>query len=369
MWVLECVGGEGVEKRVDTCCAHIVICVWLIVSRESGCGKTSLLAKAAAILSAKERRAGSGTRILLRFLGTSASSYNVVDLLTSLCEQLAAVYPDKAADCAMPEGGSVLKLSEELFERMAWASSEEPLVLFLDSLDQLSDANNGRALGWLPLEKLPANVRLVLSTLPEEGGCLDALRSQVSSKKVAVYEEEVQPLTAEDVAAVLDAAQERAGRTLLQEDRELIRAKFKGCPLPLYLTLAAGEALRWRSDTPKEERQLADTVQGLIVGIFERLEHYHGEILVGRALAYLTAAKHGLSASNMADALSRRRSFAERVRVVAAACASHSPSAVDAPAERPAGLRGGKGLLRHHRLLVVPQAVLARGREEVPTFV
>ena len=116
--------------------------------RESGCGKTSLLAKAAATLSAKERLTGSGTRILLRFLGTSASSYHVADLLASLCEQLAAVYPDKAADGKMPEDKSVAKLSEELFsKRVAWASKEEPLVLFLDSLDQLSDAHNGRALG------------------------------------------------------------------------------------------------------------------------------------------------------------------------------------------------------------------------------
>ena len=100
--------------------------------------KTSLLAKAAANLSAKERRAGSGMRILLRFLGTSAASYDVVDLLASLCEQLAAVYPDKAKGCSMPDDRSVLKLSEELFgKRMAWASSEEPLVLFLDSLDQV----------------------------------------------------------------------------------------------------------------------------------------------------------------------------------------------------------------------------------------
>ena len=68
-------------------------------------------------------------------------------MLASLCEQLAAVYPDEAKDCSMPADRSISKLSEELFsKRMAWASRAEPLVLFLDSLEQLSDADKARAL-------------------------------------------------------------------------------------------------------------------------------------------------------------------------------------------------------------------------------
>ena len=81
---------------------------------------------------------------------------------------------------------------------------------------------------------------------------------------------------------MLAAAEARADRALLEEDRELIRAKFAKEPLPLYPTLAVGEALRWRSDTPKEARQLADTALGLIAGIFERLEQYHRSMCAGR---------------------------------------------------------------------------------------
>ena len=52
------------------------------------------------------------------------------------------------------------------------ASSSKPLVLVLDSLDQLSDDDAGRELDWLP-KQLPDDVYIVLSTLPgDEYVCL-----------------------------------------------------------------------------------------------------------------------------------------------------------------------------------------------------
>lgn len=65
------------------------------------------------------------------------------------------------------------------------ASSSNPVVLVLDSLDQLSDDDGGRELDWVP-KKLPRNVYIILSTLPgEEYNCfpkLQVLRRVVSSK-------------------------------------------------------------------------------------------------------------------------------------------------------------------------------------------
>ena len=51
-------------------------------------------------------------------------------------------------------------------------------VLFLDSLDQLSDEDDGRALRWLPTS-LPKNVHIVVSTLPTTGGCLAVLKTKL----------------------------------------------------------------------------------------------------------------------------------------------------------------------------------------------
>ena len=57
------------------------------------------------------------------------------------------------------------------------ATAERPLIIHVDSLDQLSDADDGRRrLTWLPLV-FPQHVYVTCSTLPDVGGCLDALRA------------------------------------------------------------------------------------------------------------------------------------------------------------------------------------------------
>ena len=45
--------------------------------------------------------------------------------------------------------------------------SSKPIILVLDSLDQLSDDDGGREVDWVPKE-IPKNVYMILSTLPGE---------------------------------------------------------------------------------------------------------------------------------------------------------------------------------------------------------
>ena len=47
------------------------------------------------------------------------------------------------------------------------ASAEQPLLLVLDSLDQLGAEDSARQLSWLPMT-LPDHVDLVVSTIPGE---------------------------------------------------------------------------------------------------------------------------------------------------------------------------------------------------------
>ena len=60
---------------------------------------------------------------------------------------------------------------------MARASKERPLCIVIDSLDQLTDEDGARRfLEWLP-RKLPAHAYMIVSTLPEEGGCMQRLKT------------------------------------------------------------------------------------------------------------------------------------------------------------------------------------------------
>lgn len=64
------------------------------------------------------------------------------------------------------------------------------------------------------------------------------------------------------------------------------------------------EICRWRSYTRPQETHLANTVMDSIMMLFERIEKQHGRILVFHALAYITAAKSGLSESELEDLIS-----------------------------------------------------------------
>lgn len=57
------------------------------------------------------------------------------------------------------------ELQEDFTSFLYCASAEEPLFIFLDSLDQFGPEDNARQLAWLPTV-LPSHVKLVVSTLP-----------------------------------------------------------------------------------------------------------------------------------------------------------------------------------------------------------
>ena len=92
-------------------------------------------------------------------------------LLRSLCIQIRRIYGKDPSEVA----NDFKTLCTQFLDDLQLAAKQLPLFLFLDSLDQLADEDNGRNLEWLPFE-LPANVKIVVSTLPEEGGCLNKLR-------------------------------------------------------------------------------------------------------------------------------------------------------------------------------------------------
>ena len=59
----------------------------------------------------------------------------------------------------------IKELQEDFTSFLHFASAEEPLFIFLDSLDQFGPEDNARQLAWLPTV-LPNHVKLVVSTLP-----------------------------------------------------------------------------------------------------------------------------------------------------------------------------------------------------------
>ena len=283
----------------------------LAVFGVSGSGKSALMARAAE--EARERHRDA--QHVVRFIGATPDSSDGRALLRNLCREIARRY--KEADVAPPDGDVALldeatvpsdyqELVENFAKRLTLASAERPLIIFLDALDQLAEGQAARRLTWLPAE-LPAHVRVVVSALqrePAHDDPLDVLRTRLPEANLFALE----PLSPEDGRDLLAAWLTAAGRTLTDDQRAEVLGKFASEGLPLYLRLAFEEARRWRSFTPAAKTTLsAEGIPGIIrADLFARLAapENHGEMLVSRSLAYLAAARNGLTEDELLDVLS-----------------------------------------------------------------
>jgi len=238
----------------------------LVLHGESGSGKSAVTAKAS------QQYKGPG-RLVRRFIGASPESASGHALLTSLCRQIAP--GETPVDYA--------QLENAFRERLSVGTAEQPLVLFIDALDQLA-AND---------PELPPNVKVIISTTDSGGRLTEGL--PVRLERMAQSEG----------GQALDELLRDARRTLQREQRETVLAHFDRGGLPLYLKLAAEESRLWKSYTPQDACTLGDGVAGIIDTLFDRLSSNtnHGPTLVGRSLGYLAAARYGLTEDEVLDVL------------------------------------------------------------------
>jgi WD40 repeat protein len=255
----------------------------LVVHGASGCGKSAIMAKAAEL--AKE--AVPGAVFVQRFSGVTPDASGGVSLLSSLCQQLSHEY---GISEETPIGFQ--QLVEAFHERMARATAEQPLVIFLDALDQLRSDDEARSFTWLH-QNLPPYVSLIVST------------TEIPSGLKGVAEVLVEDFPADEAEEVLTAWLTDAKRELRTEHRRKVLSGFAQSGLPLYLKLAFEEARRWRSFDAADKCVLGGDVGGMIDVLFDRLsaEANHGPILVNRSLGYLAAARYGLTEDEMLDVL------------------------------------------------------------------
>ena len=263
----------------------------LAVFGVSGSEKSALMARAVELVGREHKNA----EVIVRFIGATPESSDGRALLESVCRQVSRGY--RADESTIPN--DYKKLAEEFPKRLSLATSEKPLFIFLDALDQLSHADNANSLIWIPGE-LPPHVHLVVSTLHGEE------KKIPSSIRI-----ELEKMPHEDGNKLLDLWLKDAKRSLQKDQKNEVLKKFEKSGLPLYLKLAFEEARRWKSYDgiplgSNGKQGLSEDVPGIIRDMFSRLstESNHGNMLVSRSMGYLAASKNGLTEDEMLDVLS-----------------------------------------------------------------
>ena len=97
--------------------------------------------------------------VVCSFIGATPGSADIRTLLEDVSRTI-----DSAYNLQIENAGTAYEdLVKHFPTRLAAATPDKPLIVMLDGLDQLSDANNAQSLAWLPAA-VPENCRVLVST-------------------------------------------------------------------------------------------------------------------------------------------------------------------------------------------------------------
>lgn len=314
--------------------------ITLAIVAQSGCGKTALMARIAQTLYLQELSLQSSPNIsaastplrpvIVRFCGTTAGSSDAMSLIQSISQQIAWIY-----------GQGMLPVAsdyETAVTQFHWLMKQYPVLLFLDSLDQLSNDYEGRSrLTFLEgIDPHPAS-RIIVSTLPDDVPTLDdgtrssqqhqyryfyqcdtrlqewkvprLVLTKLSSGDPSEDPSSSALASSTDVTApaeyevmIREILQKQYRRTCNPRQWEYLLRQVASEPTVLYLQLACRVVATWTSFENGVE--LASGVHGAIDQIFTALEQEYGRALTRCALGCLTFARAGIRDNEMQDLLS-----------------------------------------------------------------
>lgn len=281
--------------------------LWL--RAESGTGKS-------AVISQIYKRYQSSHNIICRYCGTTSESANGAVLMNSIWTELRRLYPlTNWAIKDLPGFGqkahSILSMSAtEMFQTRLRSVVGKPLLILIDGLDQLVDADSAEcfALDWLDGGTSPS-VRVIFTSTKD---C--RINAYHLNRIRQIQLESMQKPEAMDVVKGL---LQREKRTLTPEQWKAVENCVIGSDrMPVFLTLLGQFLTRFASyeKLPK----IPTDINGLMRLVLDTLSssHHHDPEVVRSALSLLCCERLGLSHTEMNRALSLDQALMEHLQEV-----------------------------------------------------
>ena len=297
-------------------------CVCLGIVGVTGSGKTTLMSKLS--VDCRSRFSLSTTAVnyedaipvIIRFCGTSVQSTDGLSLIRSISIELMQHYKSQAKG-PFPLSSSYKEVLPFFHDLL----SKYPVILLIDSLDQLSDAYEERSrLSFLTGIRLHEKSRIVVSCLPDDTKykylCEQRLK-EAGTPRVDVGLLDVFD-TREAKHILSRILSDRYSRVISKEDQFLLAlASVSVESSTLYLNLAARIISTWRSFDDAESvsfSKLEPTVAGIVNQIFSSLSKTYGEKLVRHAIFFITYSVAGVNDNEIQDLLTMSDKVMEEVK-------------------------------------------------------
>ncbi|KAK6190035.1 hypothetical protein SNE40_001982 [Patella caerulea] len=300
------------ENHLKIICDHIqnVNQHPLLIHGETGCGKSSLVAKVVQ----QCWELDNPPAVIIRFGGLTPDSMTVKSTLIRIYLQISRIINDDAVDeLAMLKETDYSAICQRLSDMLARTLKE--IVIIIDSLDRLSPPEEASNRAWIP-DQLSKYVTVIITANSPAGfDKADKL--------------EMIKFTQEEAENILLHLLKQENRKLTDIQKKIVGQVLEKFHSPLMVRLLYDVVVKWTSEDLNDVNQVKEesltntadpsasvitqlvrhgdeggAIRFRIRAIFESLEKIHGKELVEKTLGYLTIAKRGLTEKELIDLLS-----------------------------------------------------------------
>ena len=265
-----------------------------LVTGPSGSGKSAALARFCQLSTLNPQPS---TTLITHFVGASPRSTGLRDVLRHLCAELKDAL--KLEDEIKQD---TRELCDQFREFLAKVPADRRVVLVIDALNQLDEADNAHSLYWLP-GQIPPPVRLIVSCIDDpdraDQPALAAMRSRQP------HEIKVGLLTDEERLGIVREIPSVAAKTLDEQQVRLLLAN-EATRNPLFLLVALEELRGFGSFEQLNQKiaglpQTGDTLTAIFQQVIRRLGEDFNAATVKEVLTLLACARRGLSERELLD--------------------------------------------------------------------